>query len=75
MGEETKSEKLFTLPKSIQRSDVKRLARDSEERTMTVIKYMTKQFVDNFSLLRSKEKNGRNTMQQARKRPHDKWYF
>jgi hypothetical protein len=38
MFEKINIEKLFILPKSLQESDVERLTKDSEERTMTTIK-------------------------------------
>ncbi len=58
MFEEINREELVTLLKNPQKSDVERLAKDSEERTTTVIKDMMKQFADNFSLFHSKERKG-----------------
>ncbi len=48
MFEEINREELVTLLKNPQKSDVERLAKDSEERTTTVIKDMMKQFADNY---------------------------
>jgi len=58
MSVETNNEGLFTRPESPQKSDVKRLAKDSEERTMIMIENMTEWFVDNFNLFHSKESKG-----------------
>lgn len=54
MSKETNNEKLFTPPKSPQKSDVERPARDNEKKTTITIEDLIKQFVDNFSLLHSK---------------------
>jgi hypothetical protein len=66
MSKETNTEKFFTLPKSLQKSDVNRHVRDSEDNITTlsrcrhssVIENLMEEFVDNFSLLASKEKKG-----------------
>ncbi len=57
--EETSKEELVIPPKSPKKSDVERLARDSEIRTTTTIENLVEQFVNNFSLLHSKERKGR----------------
>jgi hypothetical protein len=64
MSEKTNNEEFFTPPKSLQKNDVKRHARDRENNITTMlgckhsnaIKNLMKKFVDNFSLLTSKEK-------------------
>ncbi len=63
---ETYSEKFFTSPKSPKKIDVNRHAINSENNItivlkcmhLNVIKDLRKQFVDNFSFLTSKEKEG-----------------
>jgi hypothetical protein len=54
MSKETNSEKLFTSPKSLKKSDVKRPVKDNEERMVTTIEDLIEQFVDNFNFLHSK---------------------
>jgi len=66
MFEKTNSEKLFTPAESIQKSDVNRHARNSEDnmtttlgcRHLNVIDDLRNQFANNFSLFALKEKNG-----------------
>jgi hypothetical protein len=66
MSKETNNEKCFTLPKSLQKSDVNRHVRDSEDNITTlsgcthssVIENLMEEFAENFSLLASKEKKG-----------------
>jgi hypothetical protein len=65
MLEKTNNEKLFILPKSLQKN-VNMHAKDSENNITTMlgckhssaIEDLTKQFVDNFSCLASKKKKG-----------------
>jgi hypothetical protein len=66
MSKETNIENFFTLPKSLQKSDVNRHARNNEDNKTTLlgcmhlnaIEKLTKQFADNFNLRTSKEKKG-----------------
>jgi len=67
MPKETNIEELLTLLESLQKSDVNRHARDSENnkttllgcRHLSIIEELTKKFVNNFNLFASKKKNGR----------------
>jgi predicted transcriptional regulator len=59
MSKETNSEELFILPKSFQKSDVKRHVKDNDERMTTTIEDLTKQFVKKFNFFQSKKRKGR----------------
>jgi hypothetical protein len=58
MFKEANNEKLFTLPESLKKSDVKRHVKDNEERMTTTIEDLTEQFVKKFNFFHSKEKKG-----------------
>jgi len=66
MSKETNIENFFTLPKSLQKSDVNRHTGDSEEisllgcRHSSIIEELMKQFTNNFNLLASKKKGFEN---------------
>ncbi len=67
MPKEANIEELLTLPGSLQKSDVNRHDRDSEDnkttllgcKDLSIIEELTKKIVNNFNLFASKKKNGR----------------